>query len=162
MSKYLKRILPNLFGMRNNKSKTKSKEENLRTTVTIKIPFHDVDSMNFVWHGHYAKYLEIARCALLDQFNYNYIQMKEGGHSWPIVHLHTKYIRPLFFEQEIKVEATLVEYENCIKIKYLISDAKTGEKLSKAETMQVAVDMKTGETCFVSPDIFLGKVGEFV
>ena len=33
----------------------------LDTDVTV--PFFDVDSMNVVWHGHYVKYLEIARCA---------------------------------------------------------------------------------------------------
>ncbi len=29
--------------------------------VTFDIPFHDVDLMGIVWHGHYAKYLEVAR-----------------------------------------------------------------------------------------------------
>lgn len=28
----------------------------------IDVPFFDVDSMNIAWHGHYVKYLEIARC----------------------------------------------------------------------------------------------------
>ena len=40
--------------------------------VIIEVPFHDVDTMHVVWHGHYLKYFEVARCKLLDQFNYNY------------------------------------------------------------------------------------------
>jgi acyl-CoA thioesterase FadM len=32
----------------------------------------DVDTMNVVWHGHYVKYLEVARCALLDKIGHNY------------------------------------------------------------------------------------------
>ncbi len=132
----------------------------LTEKVIIKIPFHDVDSLDFVWHGHYAKYLEIARCALMDKLDYNYVQMRDSGYSWPIVHLQIKYIRPFFFEQQIKVKAELIEYENCIKIKYLITDLKTGEKLTKAETMQIAVDMKTKETCFVSPEILLHKISK--
>ena len=32
--------------------------------IIIRVPFHDVDLMEVVWHGHYAKYFEIARCAL--------------------------------------------------------------------------------------------------
>jgi len=130
----------------------------IRAEVIIKIPFYDVDSMNVAWHGNYAKYLEDARCALLDSIGYNYNEMQKGGHSWPIVNLNIKYIRPFIFNQEIKVSATLIEYENCIKIKYLITDLKSGEKLTKAETMQMAVDMKTGETCFFSPKVFLEKV----
>jgi acyl-CoA thioester hydrolase len=31
-------------------------------TVAITVPFHDVDSIGAAWHGHYAKYFEIARC----------------------------------------------------------------------------------------------------
>lgn len=134
----------------------------LSEEVIIKIPFYDVDSMDFAWHGNYVKYLEIARCALLDKLDYNYVQMRDGGHSWPVVHLHIKYIAPLYFDQEIKVKAELVEYENCIKIKYLISDLKTGDKLTKAETMQIAVDMKTKETCFVSPEILLQKIRKLI
>lgn len=127
----------------------------------IEIPFHDVDSMDIAWHGHYAKYLEIARCVLLDKLDYNYIQMKESGYGWPIVNLNIKYIRPFRFRQKIKVTAWLVEYENYMKIKYLITDAETGDKLTKAETTQIAINLQTQETCYVSPEIFLEKVRRF-
>lgn len=38
----------------------------LQAEVEIQVPFFDVDSMDVVWHGHYIKYFEVARCALLD------------------------------------------------------------------------------------------------
>ncbi len=34
-------------------------------TIEFEIPFFDVDSMEVTWHGHYIKYFELARCALL-------------------------------------------------------------------------------------------------
>ncbi|MGS0467376.1 hypothetical protein ACU8V3_09605 [Cobetia marina] len=34
-------------------------------TVEMEVPFHDVDMMEVAWHGHYVRYLEIARCKLL-------------------------------------------------------------------------------------------------
>lgn len=40
--------------------------------VTLEIPFHDLDPAGYVCHGDDAKYLELARCELLEQFNYNY------------------------------------------------------------------------------------------
>jgi acyl-CoA thioester hydrolase len=46
------------------------------------IPFHDVDMM--VWHGHYAKYFEIAR-RLLEQIDYNYPQTRDSGYAWPVI-----------------------------------------------------------------------------
>jgi acyl-CoA thioester hydrolase len=39
------------------------------------------------------------------------------------------------------VRASLVEWENRLKINYLISDAETGERLTRASTVQVAVDI---------------------
>ena len=37
----------------------------LETSVELEVPFHDVDMMGVVWHGHYLKYVEAARTALL-------------------------------------------------------------------------------------------------
>ena len=48
------------------------------------IPFFDVDSMHIVWHGHYIKYLELARCAWLDRLDYGYAQMAAAGYGWPV------------------------------------------------------------------------------
>ena len=38
--------------------------------VEIEIPFHDVDGMWIVWHGHYYKYFEIVRAALFRKIDY--------------------------------------------------------------------------------------------
>ncbi len=53
--------------------------------VELTIPFHDVDMMGVAWHGNYFRYFEVAREALLNQFNYGYRQMKESGYLWPVV-----------------------------------------------------------------------------
>jgi len=37
----------------------------------IQVQFFDLDPMQVVWHGHYVKYLEVARCALLNTIDYN-------------------------------------------------------------------------------------------
>ena len=39
----------------------------IQVETIIEVPFHDVDVMRVAWHGHYVKYFEIARCALLDK-----------------------------------------------------------------------------------------------
>ena len=48
--------------------------------VELTIPFHDVDMMGVAWHGNYFRYFEIAREALLNQFDYGYRQMKASGY----------------------------------------------------------------------------------
>ena len=130
----------------------------LKADVEIQVPFHDVDGMHVVWHGHYYKYFEVARTKLLQSIDYDVHEMKASGYSWPIVETNCKYVRPIVYDQLIQVSAKIQEYENRLKIIYRISDAKTNEKLATGHTTQVAVDMKNNEMCFVSPKILLKKV----
>ncbi len=126
--------------------------------VSIQAQFYDLDPMQVVWHGNYARFLEQARCALLDRIGYNYPEMAASGYVFPIVDLHVKYVRPIRFGQVITVTATLAEYENRIRIDYRIRDGKTGELLTKARTMQLAVKEEGGELCFECPAVFTDKV----
>jgi acyl-CoA thioester hydrolase len=131
----------------------------IETEIVIEIPFHDVDAVGVAWHGHYVKYLEIARCALLDKIDYNYPQMKASGYAWPVIDLRIRYPRPLYFQQKVRVKARLVEWENRLKVSYLIEDLETGQRLTKAYTVQVAIDMESGEMLYVSPEILFQKLG---
>jgi len=127
-------------------------------TYKLVVPFFDVDSMNIVWHGHYSKYLELARCKLLDRIGYNYSDMKRSGYSFPIIDMHLKYIQPLVFEQNIEIIATLKEWQYQLKIAYLIQDADTGQRLTKATTKQAAVDMKLNAMRLECPQELISKV----
>ena len=128
-------------------------------TIELTPAFHDLDPMEVVWHGNYVKYLELARCALLQSFDYDYPQMRESGYLWPIVDLRTKYLRSARFGQRLLVTARLVEWELRMKIGYEIRDAGTGELVTRAETIQVAVDAATGEMCYASPPVLRQRLG---
>ena len=125
----------------------------------LQVQFFDLDPMEIVWHGRYVQYLEVVRCVLLDQIGYNYVQMKASGYAWPVIDLHLRYVAPATFGQRLKLRADIVEWENRLKIDYLITDAVSGKRLNRASTTQVAVDMVSGEMCFVSPPILLEKLG---
>lgn len=130
----------------------------LHTDTEILVPFFDVDTMNVVWHGHYVKYLEIARCALLDRIGHNYDAMVASGYAWPVIDLQLRYVRGAVFGQKLNVRASLVEWENRLKINYLISDLATGERLTRAVSVQVAVDMSSREMQLASPKVFTDAV----
>lgn len=127
------------------------------STAEIEIPFHDIDIMGIAWHGHYAKYLEIARCAMLETIDYNVPAMRDSGYAWPVVEMNIRYAQPLKFQQKIAVEASLVEIENRMKISYRIFDGDSGQRLTKAYTVQVALCLKTNEMLFASPRALLDK-----
>jgi acyl-CoA thioester hydrolase len=127
--------------------------------VEIDIPFHDIDAMEVAWHGHYAKYFEIARCVLLDKIAYNYREMRESGYAWPVIEMKIRYIRPVRYPQRIRVEARIQEHELRLKLAYRVNDVTTGERLTKGYTIQVAVDMKANEMLLGSPKILHQKLG---
>ncbi len=124
----------------------------------IEAQFYDLDPMQVVWHGNYARFLEQARCVLLNRIGYNYPEMAASGYVWPIVDLRLKYVRPVRFGQRIRVVATLVEYENRVRIDYRITDAESGETLTKAQTTQVAVEVASEQLCLESPAVLVDKV----
>jgi len=123
------------------------------------VQFFDLDPMEVVWHGHYVNYLEIARGALLDTIDYNYPQMKASGYVWPVIDLHLRYAASATYGQRLKLRAEIVEWENRLKISYLITDAATGRRLVRATTTQVAVEIASREMCFVSQPVLFEKLG---
>ena len=52
----------------------------------------------------------------------------------------------------------IVEYETCLRIDYVIFDAKTNQKLTTASTTQVAVSMQTREMQLQTPPCWQSAV----
>ncbi len=128
--------------------------KSLTACLHITPQFYDIDPMNVVWHGNYVRYFEEVRSLLLDTIGHNYKEMVASNHAWPIVDMCIKYVRPLRLHQEATVEATLIEYENRLKIDYRIYDRKTKAVTTKATTIQVALNITTEEMQFETPEVF--------
>ena len=127
--------------------------------IELSPAFHDLDPMAVVWHGHYFKYFELARCALLQKIDYDYPQMRDSGFAWPVVDFRTKYVGALRYGQKVKVSAKITEWEYRLKIEYLVTDIESKKILTRAYSIQVAVDFQTQEMRFASPKILLQKLG---
>lgn len=123
----------------------------ISTVAEMEVPFQDVDAMQVVWHGNYFRYFEAARAKLLRVLDYDYPQMRATGHVWPIVDLRARFVQPLRYAQHIRITADLTEWENRLKITYLIEDAGSGQRLATGWSIQCAVDANTGELQLVSP-----------
>ena len=133
--------------------------ERLSCEIEITPAFYDIDVMEIVYHGNYVRFLELARSALLAKFDYDYPRMRDSVFGWPVVDMRLKYVRPATFGQNLKIRATITEWENRLRIDYLISDALTGKKVNTAYTIQVAVNMATREMCFVCPPVLWERLG---
>lgn len=124
--------------------------------------FYDLDPMNIVWHGNYPRFLELGRMAVMTKIGYGYHEMVESGFAWPIIDLRMRYARPMRLNQPVKITAGIVEWENTLRIAYMIQDATTGERVMRASSSQVAIDLKTDKMLWVAPPVLQEKLEPFL
>ena len=132
----------------------------METETTVE--FFHLDPMQVVWHGNYIDYFEIARNALLDKIGYGYYEMEKSGFAFPVVEVSVKYLASLRHMDRARIKAILEEYENRLKIRFEIRNAKTGILTTRGMTTQMAFDIKAGESYFVCPPALTEKVEKFI
>jgi acyl-CoA thioester hydrolase len=126
--------------------------------VEFGVAFHDVDLVGVVWHGHYLKYLENARWALMERLGYGFKRMVDSGYAWPVVDLQVKFLHVARFGDQLHARASLVEWENRLAVNYLVTRTTDAVRIARARTVQVAVDSRTGELQFACPHAFVNAV----
>ncbi|GFE78707.1 thioesterase [Steroidobacter agaridevorans] len=134
------------------------KEGAISASIDVTVAFHDIDIIGVMWHGHYLKYLETARWALMDRLDFGYDTMAASGYAWPIVEMHVKYLHAARMGEHLNVRASLIEWENRITVNYLVTRAADKERLARGKSVQVAVDAKTLALQFVTPEPLLARV----
>jgi acyl-CoA thioester hydrolase len=134
------------------------KQGAIAAEVEVDVPFHDVDLAGVVWHGHYMKYLENARWAVMDRIGFGLDAMLGSGFIWPVVGLQVKYIRAARYGERLRVQSSIVEWEAKLVLNYLVVDAKDDSRVGRAQTTQVAVERETGTLQLVSPGCLVTRV----
>jgi acyl-CoA thioester hydrolase len=130
----------------------------LTAEAEIEVPFQDLDPMQIAWHGNYFRYFEAARVKLLRSIGYDYPAMLASGYSWPLIEAHVRFVQPLRYGQMIRVQAGLTEWENRLKVDYLVQDAASSKRLTTGYTIQCAIDAKSGELQLVCPRALLERL----
>lgn len=118
----------------------------------IKVSFEDLDPMNVVWHGNYVRYMEQARCDMLEKLGYTYMDMRNDGFMYPIAKMKIKYVKPVTLGDVLTVKTEITSIEPSLDMKYTIYNKKTDEKIMSASTMQIAVDAETKESIYNASD----------
>lgn len=134
------------------------KEGAISASVAATVAFHDIDIIGVMWHGHYLKYLENARWALMDSIGFGFDAMLASGYAWPIVELHVKYVQAARLGDKLSVRASLVEWQNRIAMNYLVTRSDSNERLARARSVQVAIEAKSHAIQFTTPQLLLDRV----
>lgn len=120
--------------------------------VEIEVAFPDLDPMAITWHGHYLRYFESARVALMRRIGYDYPDMQASGYTWPIIEAKLRYVQAARYGQRLRVTAGIEEWETRLRIGYLVADAGNGGRVTTGYTIQCAVDA-TGELQLAAPEV---------
>jgi acyl-CoA thioester hydrolase len=138
------------------------KHSAISAQVTCEVAFHDVDLAQVVWHGHYLKYLENARWAVMDLIGFGLHEMLDSGFLWPLVDLRVKYLRAARYGDALRVRASLVEWEQRLVLNYLVTDASDGGRVLRGQSVQVAVRPDDKELLFAMPACLTDRVTNYL
>lgn len=110
--------------------------------MQMKVPFHDLDPMQVVWHGNYFKYFDITRFGLFDSVNIDLLgYLEERQMVFPITRASIKHILPLRFDETFICRATVTEARYKIAMDFEIRRPNTGEICTRGKGEQVAVKL---------------------
>lgn len=110
----------------------------------IRVRYAETDQMGYVYYGNYATYYEVARVEMLRSLGTSYKDMEDRGIMMPVTELSTKYIRPVYYDEEIRIKVYIKELPK-IKIcfHYEIYNQKD-ELVNTGQTTLVFVDKAKG------------------
>ena len=126
----------------------------LSNIIEIPIRFHEVDSMNIVWHGHYLKYFEIGRESLASFYGFSYSEIFKSGFYTPVIKSICQHKAPLKYGDTAVIETTWSELLSAkLVFSYKITRLKDGLICATGETTQVFTNLN-GELQLICPDFF--------
>jgi len=109
-------------------------------SVELRVPFHDTDAMQVVWHGNYLKYFEHARDALLEASGIDlYSYAAESGYLFPIIRTWTKHIRPLRCNDRFLCRARVTDCRRKLAMDFEIRRVEDDVLCARGGSEQVAV-----------------------
>jgi acyl-CoA thioester hydrolase len=126
-------------------------------SVEFDVPFHDVDQMGVVWHGHYLKYFEYARTKLFQDLDLGGEISGKFPYVWVVIESKIRHTAPLRFENRARVTARLVDVDYRVHVAYEVTNLTTGERAAKGHTMLATID-RAGEMLVQTPDDLLSHL----
>lgn len=107
--------------------------------VEGEVPFHDVDGLHIVWHGHYYKYLELARTVLFRRHRIDGQELLDTGHSLVVSRSECRHVSALTYGDRYRVKAWFLDVVHRIDVGYEIWNLTRDERAARARTELVTL-----------------------
>lgn len=104
-------------------------------TFERKINYYETDRMGVVHHSNYIRFLEEARCYMLDYFKIPYSKMEELGIMIPVLGVNCNYKHHVTFEDVICIKCSIQEFNGVrMTVSYVITNKANGNLVMEAQT----------------------------
>lgn len=111
----------------------------------LRVRYAETDRMGYAYYGNYATYFEVARVEALRSLGITYKELEDDGILLPVLDYKVKYIKPAFYDDELRIETTISQKPSIrIIFEYRVFNQENVE-LAKAETTLVFVSSKNGK-----------------
>jgi acyl-CoA thioester hydrolase len=110
------------------------------TSIEHEVPFHDVDVTGRVWHGHYYKYLELARQALFRGCGLEDEALVPRRFGLYVIETHCRYVFPLRYAEPMRVTAWFRDVGHRLTVAYEITNLAHGRRAARGHTILAIVD----------------------
>ncbi len=119
-------------------------------SIDFEVPFYDVDALGVVWHGHYYKYLELARTQLLRARGLDAGDLVGPRYRFLVIESACRHTSPLRYGDRVRVTAWLRDVEHRIFVAYEVTNLTASRRAARAHTILATTD-KNGKMLLRTP-----------
>lgn len=116
--------------------------------------------MGYVYYGNYPSYLEVARVEALRSLGLSYADMEDIHQvALPVAHLEIKYIRPAYYDTQIKMVTEIRELPGK-SISFHTDMFNEADEIINRSTVRLAFIRASGERC-TAPDYMINALKSY-
>lgn len=102
---------------------------------TRKINYYETDRMGVVHHSNYIRFLEEARCAMLEFYQMPYSDFESQGVMIPVLGVNCSFKQPVTFDDILEIKPFVKDFNGVrLTIGYKVIEQKTGNLVLIGET----------------------------
>ena len=107
-----------------------------------KVNYYETDRMGIVHHSNYIRFMEEARCKMLDEFDFPYSSFEEQGVMIPVLGVNCNFKHHVTFNDTIIIKPFVKEFNGVrLTMGYTITNKETGDIVLTGETKHCFTDM---------------------
>ena len=126
-------------------------------SVELEVPFHDVDMLRVVWHGHYYRYFELARTALLRKYALDGERLLETGYMFVVIESQCRHTFPLRLGERVRVGAAFKDVNFRLNVAFEVFNLSQHKRAAYGHTTLATVDHE-GRLMLRTPDSILERL----